>query len=202
MDGHFPEAVLHESAIREGAGRMGAGALSVSLGTIALPGLPTLRGFFLSPAGYSMSTTYSELLAQLAQAIGVDSSSLLAQQVLRIGTLDIFLQPGGTREAPELLLCSVLGSPPEQRFGEVLHTLMQANHQWVGTRGGVLGLSPAGDAISWSARMPARDLDGASLAAWIADFSALGQAWMQYLTADADDAKKSTAFSLNAGARA
>lgn len=131
-----------------------------------------------------MSLTYSELLTQLAEHVGADPSSLLAQQVLRVGTLDIFLQPGETQES--LLLCSLLGMPPAARLAEALRTLMQANHRWMGTGGGILGLAPAGTAISWSLRLPARDLDGARLGAAIADYAALGQAWMQYLAASPD----------------
>ncbi|WP_159917405.1 type III secretion system chaperone [Pantoea sp. 18069] len=149
-----------------------------------------------------MTLAYSGLLTQLAQHIGIDAGSLLAQQVLRIGELDVFLQQGGTPEAPEVLLCSVLGRPCAQRFAEVLRTLMQANHRGMGTAGGTLGLSPAGDAISWSQRRAARDLDGAMLAAGIAGFAALGQAWMQYVIADPGEAAQVSAHVLDAGMRA
>lgn len=127
-----------------------------------------------------MSLTYSELLAQLAQHIGVDTASLQAQQVLRMGELEIFLQPGGVPQAPDMVLCSVLGRPPVARFAEVLRTLMQANHRWVGTGGGTLGLTP-GNAISWCLRLPLRDLDGVTLGGLLAGYAELGQAWMQYL---------------------
>lgn len=82
-----------------------------------------------------------------------------------------------------MLLCSLLGMPPAERLAQVLRTLMQANHRWMGTGGGILGLAPAGTAISWSLRLPTRDLDGALLGAAIADYAVLGQAWMQYLAA-------------------
>lgn len=146
-----------------------------------------------------MSLTYSELLTQLAEDVGIDASSLLAQQVLRIGELDIFLQQGGTPEMPDVVLCCLLGMPSAPRLAEVLRTLMQANHRWLGTGGGILGLAPAGNAISWSLRVRSHDLDGATLAAAIARYAALGQAWMQYLAADADAA---AAQALDAGMRA
>lgn len=148
-----------------------------------------------------MSLTYSGLLTQLAEHIGVDASSLLAQQVLRIGELDIFLQPGDAQEAPEVVLCSLLGMPSAPRLAEVLRALMQANHRWLGTGGGILGLAPAGNAISWSLRLRSHDLDGATLAAAIAGYAALGQAWMQYLAADAAAARSSVP-ALDAAMRA
>lgn len=134
-----------------------------------------------------MSLSYPQLLTQLAENIGLDSASLLAQQEIRLGELSIFMQQGGTQEAPDVVLCSVLGTPPAQRFEEVLRMLMQANHLWAGTGGGTLGLSPAGDAVTWCVRWPMRGLDGATLAGLIAGFAELGQAWGQYLVANTDE---------------
>lgn len=145
-----------------------------------------------------MSLTYSELLTQLAAEIGVEPASLLTQQVLRVGKMDIFLAPGDAWQAPEVVLCSLLGMPTPQRRAEVLRMLMQANHRWMGTGGGILGLVPAGNAISWSLRVPARDLDGARLGAAIADYAALGQAWMDYLAAEPDAPARAAAPAPNA----
>lgn len=149
-----------------------------------------------------MSLPYAGLLTQLAEHVGVNPASLLAQQVLRIGELDVFLQPGGSPEAPEVVLCSLLGMPSAPRLAEVLRTLMQANHRWLGTGGGILGLAPAGNAISWSLRVRSHDLDGAALAAAIAGYAALGQAWMQYLAADAASAARTSVPALDAAMRA
>lgn len=149
-----------------------------------------------------MPLTYSELLTQLAEDVGVDPASLLAQQVLRVGELDIFLQPGDAQETTAVVLCSVLGMPAASRLVEVLRTLMQANHRWMGTGGGILGLSPAGNAISWSLRLPALDLDGAGLGAAIAGYAALGQAWMQYLAAQTGEAARVASHALDVRMRA
>ncbi|MNZ88144.1 Tir chaperone protein (CesT) [compost metagenome] len=139
-----------------------------------------------------MSTSYTQLLTDLAERLGVDSASLCAQQVVCIDGLNIFMQQSGAQQARDVVLCSVLGTPSAQPFPEVLRTMMLANHRWAGTGGGTLGLSPAGDAITWCMRLPLRDLDGATLAAVIAGFAELGRAWMQYLAADArDEARES-----------
>ena len=135
-----------------------------------------------------MPHTYQQLLTELAEHLGLDVAGLLAQQEVRIGELSICLQQSGAQEVSDVVLCSVLGAPPAARFAEVLRTLMQANHRWVGTAGGTLGLSPAGDAITWCIRLPLRELDGTTLATWIAGFAELGQSWMQYIAADAGDA--------------
>ncbi len=131
-----------------------------------------------------MSSIYQQRLMELAEHIGLDSPGLLAQQEIRIGELHIHMQQSGGQAAPEMVLSSRLGAPPAQRLAEVLRTLLQANHLWVGTGGGTLGLSPGGDAITWCVRLPLRELDGAALAALIAGFAELGQAWMQYLAED------------------
>lgn len=149
-----------------------------------------------------MSFTYPQLLTELAEHIGLDSQSLLAQQEIRMGELSIFMQQSGAQEAPDVVLCSVLGTPPAQRFEEVLRMLMQANHLWAGTGGGTLGLSPAGDAITWCMRRPLWELDGATLAAVIAGFAELGQAWMQYLVANPGEAALVSAQALHPDVRA
>ena len=140
---------------------------------------------FTFTESHAMSLAYTQLLTELAQRIGLDAPSLLVQQEVCIDGLGIFIQQSGEEDAPDVLLCSVLGRPSAQRFAEVLRTLMQANHLWVGTGGGTLGLSPAGGAITWCLRLPLRDLDGATLAALMAGFAELGQAWAQYIGADA-----------------
>lgn len=132
-----------------------------------------------------MSTPYRKLLTELAQHIGVDAPGLLAGQELNIDGLSIFLQPNAEEDAQEMVLCTVLGSLTEQRFAEVARTLLQANHLWVGTGGGTLGLSPAGDTVTWCARLPLQDLDAHTLAVLLGDFARLGLAWAQYLEADA-----------------
>ncbi|MNV62177.1 Tir chaperone protein (CesT) [compost metagenome] len=149
-----------------------------------------------------MSLPYAGILTQLAEHVGIDPASLLAHQVLRIEALDIFLQPGGVQDAPEVVLCSLLGMPPAPRLAEVLRTLMQANHRWLGTGGGILGLAPAGNAISWSLRVRSHDLDGATLAAAIAGYAALGQAWMQYLAVDVAASTPGSVPALNVAMRA
>lgn len=132
-----------------------------------------------------MTSSYQQLLTELAQHIGLDGPSLLAQQELDIDGLSIFLQPSGEEIAQEMVLCTVLGPLPEQRFAEVARTLLQANHMWVGTGGGTLGLSPAGDKVTWGARLPLQGLDADILAVLLGDFARLGLAWAQYLEADA-----------------
>lgn len=137
-----------------------------------------------------MLSSFQQLLTELAQQVGLDGPSLLAQQEVCIDGLSIFLQHSGEEDedGADVLLCSVLGALPQQRFAEVVRTLLQANHQWVGTGGGTLGLSPAGDAVTWCLRLPLRDLDGATLAALLGEVVPLGLAWMRYLGAEAQEA--------------
>lgn len=146
-----------------------------------------------------MSLSYPELLTDLARCIGLDAPSLLVQQEVCINELSIFLQQSGEPEATDVLLCAVLGRPSAQQFAEVVRTLMQANHLWGGTAGGTLGLSPAGDAVTWCLRLALRDLEGATLATLMAGFAELGQAWAQYITADAGEAQQASvqAFQLS-----
>lgn len=132
-----------------------------------------------------MSHPYPRLLTELAQHIGLDAPSLLAEQEIHIDGLSIFLQPSGEEDAQEMVLCTVLGPLPEQRFAQMARMLLQANHLWVGTGGGALGLSPAGDMVTWCVRLPLQDLDATILAVLLADFARLGLAWAQYLEADA-----------------
>lgn len=149
-----------------------------------------------------MSLSYAELLTELAQHSGLDAPSLLAQQVVCINALSIFMQQSGEPDAPAVVLCAVLGKPSPQRFAQVLGTLMQANHLWGGTGGGTLGLSPAGDEVTWCLRLALRDLDGAMLAALIAGFAELGQAWVQYIAADDGLAQQASAQALHLAMRA
>lgn len=149
-----------------------------------------------------MSLSYPELLTELADCIGLDASSLLVQQEVHIDALSIFLQQSGEPEAPDVLLCSVLGRPSDQQFAQVVRTLMQANHLWGGTGGGTLGLSPAGDAVTWCLRLALRDLDGATLASLMAGFAELGQAWAQYIAADAGEAQQAGAQAFQLSMRA
>lgn len=149
-----------------------------------------------------MSLSYAQLLTELARHSGLDAPSLLAQQVVSINALSIFMQPSGEPDAPEVVLCSVLGKPSPQRFTQVLGTLMQANHLWGGTGGGTLGLSPAGDEATWCQRLALRDLDGAALAALLAGFAELGQAWGQYIAADDGRAQEASAQALLLAMRA
>ncbi|MCD2511548.1 CesT family type III secretion system chaperone [Comamonas endophytica] len=131
-----------------------------------------------------MTHPYQNLLTDLAQHIGVDPPSLLAEQELRIDALSIFVQQSGEEEAPDVLLCTVLGELPQPRFAQVARTLLQANHLWVGTGGGTLGLSPEGDTVTWCLRLPLQKLDAQMLAVLLADFAKLGLAWREYLEAD------------------
>lgn len=135
-----------------------------------------------------MSHPYRQLLTQLAQHIGLDAPSLVTGQELRIDGLSIFLQQSGEEEAPDVLLCTVLGALPQPRFAQVARTLLQANHLWVGTGGGTLGLSPEGDTVTWCLRLPLQDLEADMLAVLLADFARLGLAWRQYLEAQEEAA--------------
>lgn len=149
-----------------------------------------------------MPPSYAQLLTELAQHSGLDAPSLLMQQVVCINALSIFMQQSGAPDTPEVVLCAVLGKPSPQRFAQVLGTLMQANHLWGGTGGGTLGLSPAGDEVTWCLRLALRDLEGATLAALLAGFAELGQAWGEYIAADDGLAQQASAQALLLAVRA
>lgn len=143
-----------------------------------------------------MPQNYQQLLTELAQHLGLDAPGLLAQQEIGIEGLQICLQPEGGEEMQDLLLCTFLGELPQQRFEEVTRMLLQANNLWAGTCGATLGLSPAGDMVSWCTRLSLRNLDAITLASLLADFAALGRAWGQYLQADAGEPLAPHAFAM------
>lgn len=145
-----------------------------------------------------MTTTFQDLLAQLAEHLNLPAQALIEQQEIVIDDVAIHLQcdagdahEGGVQTEALVLSC-YLGTPSEARWREIAHTVLRANHLWVGTAGGTLGMLPDNDDITWCLRWPLPSLDAAQLAELLHHTTALAQAWRYYIEQEAPTASDPT----------
>ena len=131
-----------------------------------------------------MCQLYDNLLTTLAEEIGLDGPSLLATEEVLIDNLPISLQLEGNGDKAQVLLCSLLGAVHADRWSEVSRTLLLANHNLLGTRGGTLGVVPDDDTVSLSLRRPLESLDADKLAALLGRVTDIGLAWKEYVAGD------------------
>ncbi|MCD2513523.1 CesT family type III secretion system chaperone [Comamonas endophytica] len=131
-----------------------------------------------------MRQTYDALLTSLAEEIGLDAPSLLSTEEILIDNLPISLQFEGNDEHGDVLLCSLLGTVPAQRWAEVARTLLWANHGGTGTRGGTLGVVPEDDMVTMTMRRPLQSLDADKLAALLGWMTDTCLAWRDYVSGE------------------
>lgn len=128
-----------------------------------------------------MTATYTQILTELASHLGMPAQKLLEQQQATFERIAVFFQPDASEGEQHIVLCSALGEIEEKSAPQVMRTLLQANHLWTGTGGGVLGLSAQGDTVTWCMQIPLHQLDGQTLFALLSEFVELGSAWAAYL---------------------
>lgn len=131
-----------------------------------------------------MCHPYDALLGSLAEEIGLDAATLLSTQEILIDDLPIRLQFEGGDEHGDVLLCSLLGTVPSERWPEVARTLLWANHGGTGTRGGTLGMVPEDDMVTLTMRRPLQSLDADKLAALLGWMTDTGLAWKEYVSGE------------------
>ena len=128
-----------------------------------------------------MSQPYQDLLTALAEEIGLDARSLLSTEEIIIDSLPISLQLEGNDAKAEVHLCGLLGPVPADRWPQVSRTLLLANHDWTGTRGGTLGVVRDDNTVSLSMRRSLHSLDADKLAAMLGLITDIGLTWKEYI---------------------
>ena len=128
-----------------------------------------------------MPISYHDLLAALAEEIGLKAESLIATEEVVIDDLPISMQLEGEGENAEVVLCSLLGTVPQERWPEIARTMLLANHLWTGTGGATLGLLADDDTASLSVRRLLRDLNADKLAVLLAKTADIGLAWQDFI---------------------
>lgn len=135
-----------------------------------------------------MILSYTQILAELAPHLAIPEQQLLEQQQATFEHISVFFQPDGHEDQHHIVLCSVLGKIEGPNASDVMRTLLQANHLWTGTAGGVLGLSAQGDTVTWCIQIPLLELNGQKLFELLSEFVELGSAWAEYLRLQATPA--------------
>lgn len=148
-----------------------------------------------------MRHLYDALLTSLAEEIGLDAPSLLSTQEILIDNLPISLQLEGGDEHGEVLLCSLLGTVPAERWPQVARTLLWANHGSTGTRGGTLGVVPEDDMVTLTMRRPLQSLDADKLAALLGWMTDTCLAWKEYVSGE-NSGEPPELFQIQSGAYA
>lgn len=156
----------------------------------------------LSEKAYSMPSPYQDLLTALAREVGLDPTSLVATEAVVINELTICLHLAGEGVNAEVLLCSLLAVPSADRWREVAHALLLANHLWTGTGGAILGMLPEDNMVTLSVRQPLRDLDAEKLAVLLATTANIGLAWQDFIAAPQSTAGSNEPFSTMDALRA
>lgn len=128
-----------------------------------------------------MSQPYQDLLAALAEKIGLDPGALMASEEVVVDGLPIGLRLEGEGDKAEVLLCSLLAAPSAERWQEVAGALLMANHLWTGTGGAVLGMLPDHRMVTLSARQRLRELDAEQLLTLLAKTADTGLAWQDFI---------------------
>lgn len=142
-----------------------------------------------------MTASYHDLLTALADLAGLNPASLLATQEIVLDDLPISLQLSGEGEQAEILLCSLLGDVPEDRWPEVARYLLMANHLWTGTGGATLGLLDKDNTVSLSIRQSLNGLDAQQLSRLLAQVADIGLAWQDFIAQSQAPSSPATAAS-------
>lgn len=129
-----------------------------------------------------MLSPYEDLLTALAELAGLEAPALLASEEIVINDLPIGLQLAGEGEQAAVLLCSLLGPVPSDRWPEVSRKLLLANHLWCGTGGATLGLLDEDNTVSLSTRRSLQELDAHQLSLLLVHFAEIGQAWQDFIS--------------------
>lgn len=129
-----------------------------------------------------MNPLYQDLLTSLAENAGLEAAPLLATEEIVIDDLPISMQLTGEGEQAEVVLCSLLGTVPAERWAEVARCLLLANHLWTGTGGATLGLLDADNTVSLSVRRSLHDLDAEQLSLLLAQLADIGLAWQDFIS--------------------
>lgn len=149
-----------------------------------------------------MAEPFHDLLMALADIAGLEPAALLATQEIIIDDLPISMHLEGEDEQTDLLLCSLLGNVPEDRWPEIARYLLMANHLWTGTGGATLGLLDKDNTVSLSVRHPLHGLDARRLSRLLAQTADIGLAWQDFISqAHGASTVPPTAFGTTVGTR-
>lgn len=129
-----------------------------------------------------MLSPYQDLLTALAAHADLDAPALLASEEIVVNDLPIGLQLADEDEQSAVLLCSLLGPVPVDRWPEVSRHLLLANHLWAGTGGATLGVLDDDNTVSLSVRRSLQDLDVHQLSVLLVNFSEIGLAWQEFIS--------------------
>ena len=129
-----------------------------------------------------MLSPYEDLLTALAEHAGLEAPALLATEEIVLNDLPIGLQLCGEGEQSDVVLCSLLGPVPADRWPELSRQLLMANHLWAGTGGATLGVLDEDHTVSVSARRPLHELDAGQLGLLLVHFAKIGQAWRDFIS--------------------
>lgn len=120
---------------------------------------------------------FERLLRALCETVGIDEvEAVVASSEIVIDGLTLqFIAPQEDGEV--MVIFADLGIPEEGRRGDVHRLLLEGNHLWQGTGGGVLGVYPATGAVGLSAGVGLAGLDGSDLAELVARFVTVAEYW-------------------------
>src|SRR5690606_17703274 len=117
-----------------------------------------------------------------AEHAGLEAPALLASEEIVVNDLPIGLQFASEEEQAALLLCSLLGPVPADRWPEVSRHLLLANHLWAGTGGATLGVLEDDNTVSLSLRRSLHELDAHQFSRLLVNFAEIGMAWQEFIS--------------------
>jgi len=129
-----------------------------------------------------MLSPYQDLLTALANHAGLEAPALLASEEIVVNDLPIGLQLSGEGEQAAMVLCSLLGPVPADRWPEVSRHLLLANHLWAGTGGATLGVMDDDNTVSLSLRRSLHELDVNQLSQLLVSFAEIGLTWQEFIS--------------------
>lgn len=120
---------------------------------------------------------FERVLRALCVTVGIDEvEAVIASSEIVIDGLALqFIAP--QEEGATMVIFADLGVPEEMRRADVHRLLLEGNHLWQGTGGGVLGVHPATGVVGLSAGVGLAGLEGGDLAELVARFVTVAEYW-------------------------
>jgi hypothetical protein len=125
--------------------------------------------------------SFNELMADLADHIGLDKAELLQTQEIAIDNFVVGFQADEDPTVKNLIFFTLLGVPSPEKLNQIAITLLEANNLWAGTSGCTLGLQQESRAVILAGNMPINLLTGQSLAVVLEQFINVASFWQQYI---------------------
>lgn len=133
-----------------------------------------------------MSTTYIELLQQLATQLNLPKDAFVDTQELVVDDLKIGFdfQPldPNMPAAGDIVCFSVLGRAAPEREAQIHRLLLEGNNLWAGTGGATLGIQQESGSVILAMRLPLEGLDAEHLIEVLDDYANTARYWTAVIT--------------------